>query len=180
MTIVFIIMVVGTAIYGYLNGWFTSVETMQAHINALGVWGLMGFIFIQILQVIVPIVPNQMIGATGAVIFGPFIGFICNYIGVCIGSITVFYLAKTYGNKIIEKLFSQKTMDKYKHWTEGNQFARLFAFAMICPGLPDDFLCYLAGTSNIKFRHFMIIILVGRATSQIGYSFAWNMLQGVI
>lgn len=173
--ITFFLIVIGVAVYGGLNGWFESVEALQEGIESLGIFGVVGFVFLQILQVIVPIVPNQIVGVAGVVIFGPVFGFVYNYMGVCIGSLIVFELAKNYGNRIIEKIFSQKLMDKYRNCVDSKKFTTIFGAAIICPGLPDDFLCYLAGTSKIKYKYFLIIILIGRATSQIGYSLFLNL-----
>lgn len=173
----FLVTIISLSIYGYLNGWFKSVEALQNGIDSLGFFGVFGFIIFQILQVIVPVVPNQIISIAGVLAFDIFLGFLYNYIGVFIGSYIVFFLGKKYGKILIEKIFSKKSVEKYQAFTEGTKFTKLFAFALICPGFPDDFLCYLAGTSNISFKNFSIIILIGRALSQITYSLFLEYFQ---
>ena len=48
------------------------------------------FIFLQTIQVIIPIVPGGASSALGITAFGAVNGFIYNYIGICIGSIYIF------------------------------------------------------------------------------------------
>jgi len=63
------------------------VETLQRFIVAFGIWGPIVFIILQIIQVIVPIVPGAISCVAGILIFGNMLGFVYNYIDICIGSI---------------------------------------------------------------------------------------------
>ena len=55
---------------------------------------------IQAAQVVLPILPGFLGCAVGGVMFGWFGGFLCNYIGISVGSIAAFMLAKKYGIKL--------------------------------------------------------------------------------
>jgi len=60
---------------------------------------------------------------------------------------------------------------KYDSWTsEKNRFAKLFAIAIFLPVAPDDFLCYLAGTTEMRLSKFTLIILLGKPFSIALYS----------
>ena len=66
---------------------------------------------------------------------------------------------------------------KYSSWTEqNNRFARLFALAIFFPVAPDDFLCYLAGTTSMTWRRFTAIILLGKPFSIALYSLGLTVL----
>lgn len=173
--IIILLLFAGIAIYGFYNGWFASVEALRVGIDSLGMYGIIIFILIQIVQVVIPIIPSLVVSIAGVIIYGPIFGFIYNYIGICIGSLIVFALAKSYGIKLLEKMFSQRLLEKYGKWTRGSKFTLFFAGAIACPGMPDDFLCYLAGTSKIKTAHYMMIIFIGRATTLLGYSLFLNL-----
>ena len=95
----------------------------------------------------------------GVLLFGSVKGFFCNYIGICIGSMMAFAIAKNCGRPLLPKLFSQKTIQKYEGWTNGDSpFAAWFALAIFLPVAPDDFLCYLAGTTSMSWQRFTMII----------------------
>ncbi len=68
-------------------------------------------------------------------------------------------------------MFSEKLITKYEAWTtEQNRFTKLFAIAIFLPVAPDDFLCYLAGTTNMRAWQFVLIILLGKPFSIALYS----------
>lgn len=49
-------------------------------------------------------------------------------------------------------------------------FTKLFALAIFLPFAPDDFLCYLAGTTKMKLGSFTCIILAGKPAAIALYS----------
>ena len=110
-------------------------------------------------------------------LFGPVMGFVYNYVGICIGSLLAFAVARNCGRPLLSLLFSEKLIAKYSDWTERNdRFARLFALAIFFPVAPDDFLCYLAGTTSMTWRRFTTIILLGKPLSIALYSLGLTVL----
>lgn len=170
LTIVFMI-------WCYKMGFLTDREKMQAYFAAYPVWGDLLFILIQIIQVVIPIIPGGVSTVAGVAIYGTVRGFIYNYVGICIGSIIVFLLAKRYGRDLMNRMFKEKLINKYDKWTETNQrFKKMFAFAIFFPVAPDDFLCYLAGTTTMSLKTFTIIILLGKPASIFLYSMGVDKL----
>lgn len=149
-------------IYSIKLGIFNDKNIMINYINELGLIAPIIFILLQITQVLIPIIPGSISAIVGVLSFGPILGFIYNYIGLIIGSIISYYLAKRYGINLIRKIFKESTINKYLN---KDKFTKLFLIAIILPYFPDDLLCYIAGVSNIKFKNFIIIILLGRPIS---------------
>lgn len=162
--------------YGYKTGLFTSSDKMEAFLGDAGIFAPLVFIVIQAVQVIFPILPFAIGTVAGVLVFGPFIGFIYNYIGICIGSIAAFLIAKKFGRPFLENIFSKATIDKYNKWTENKKFNLFFALAIFFPIAPDDFLCYLAGTTKMKTRFFVAVILLGKPLSLIVYSYGLDQI----
>ena len=129
------------------------------------------------MQVVGPILPGGLGCLAGVLLFGPWWGFVYNYIGICAGSLMAFAIARNCGKPLLPLLFSQKTIDKYSRWTEQqNRFTRLFALAIFFPVAPDDFLCYLAGTTNMTWRCYTAIILLGKPASIALYSLGLTVI----
>ena len=101
-------------------------------------------------------------------------GFIYNYVGLILGSVIVFYLSRKYGLNLIYKLFDEEVIDKYLGYIKTNRFNMIFFLGILIPGFPDDLLCYIAGVSNIKFRNFLFILLIGKPLSLLMYSIFIN------
>ena len=159
------------AIYGWHKGIFTSSEQLGIFLQKYAVAAPIVFILIQIIQVVFPIIPGGLGCLGGVLIFGPIKGFIYNYIGICIGSVFAFLLGRQYGRDFIRKITGEKFYDKYSTYlTKPKGFDRVFATLIFLPVAPDDFLCYLAGISEITLKKFTFIILLGKPLAIFLYS----------
>lgn len=140
---------------------FSSEENLKTFLNQCGVFAPIFFVFLQIIQVIIPLIPGGISTGVGVIIFGPLWGFVYNYVGIVIGSIIVFFIARRYGMPLIKKMFKKELIDKYIGWlNKGKKFEKLFATAIFLPVAPDDFLCYLAGVTNISTKKYIAIIVL--------------------
>lgn len=167
---------IGFILYGLYAHLFTSEIALESFLARFGILAFVVFIIFQAIQVVFPIIPGGLGLLAGVVIFGPWIGFIYNYIGICIGSIIAFLIARHYGTPVILALFSQKMQKKYMKWAESKTFPRLFAIAIFMPVAPDDFLCYLAGTTNMTLTRFSTIIVLGKPLAIAAYSYGLAFL----
>lgn len=158
-------------IYGMKTHLFSSEQVLQSFLDRFGLWAPIIFILLQAIQVVFPIIPGGIGLLGGVLVFGPLYGFIYNYIGICLGSMIAFLLSKHYGAAMMKVLFSEKLHNKYVAWADDQRFTGLFAVAIFMPIAPDDFLCYLAGTTNMKFSRFATIILLGKPLAIAAYSF---------
>ena len=171
------------ALWGWRTGVLTSQERLQAMVASFGMAGALLFTAFQAVQVVVPILPGGLGCLAGVLLFGPVWGFAYNYVGICIGSLLAVGVARNCGKPLLPLLFSEKTIQKYSRWTEEkDRFARLFALAIFLPVAPDDFLCYLAGTTEMTWRRYTAIILLGKpfaiALYSLGLTVVWNHLIG--
>ena len=176
---------VGLAVWGWQSGVLTSQEQMEALVRSCGAAGVLLFILFQTVQVVVPVLPGGLGCLAGVLLFGPLWGFVYNYVGICIGSIVVFAVSRTCGKPLLTMLFSPKLIDKYRCWTEEkDRFARLFALAIFFPVAPDDFLYYLAGTTDMTWRRYTAIILLGKPFAiglySLGLTILWRQLMPLL
>ena len=172
-----LLLCIAAAVWAWNAGLLTSQERMQAFVTSCGAAGGLLFVAFQAVQVVVPVLPGGLGCLVGVVLFGPVVGFVYNYVGICIGSLLAFAVARSCGRPLLRLLFSEKLLTKYSSWTEqNNRFARLFALAIFFPVAPDDFLCYLAGTTSMTWRRFTAIILLGKPFSIALYSLGLTVL----
>lgn len=172
-----LILTAGFMYWAWKQGILTSQENMQKFIMGFGTAAGIIFVLIQIIQVVIPVIPGGVSCVAGVIVFGAGMGFVYNYVGICIGSILVFLIAKRYGRALMVKMFDKKLIDKYESWTEKNgRFTKLFALAIFLPVAPDDFLCYLAGTTRMKLKTFTAVILLGKPLSIAAYSMGLNLI----
>ena len=96
-------------------------------------------------------------------------------------SCIAFGIARSLGRPVLYKMFPGKMIEKYLTWTElKGRFLKLFALAIFLPVAPDDFLCYLAGTTNMTWKQFVTVIFLGKPFSIALYSLGLTTLFQVI
>lgn len=164
---------IALTIYFINLGVFKDINALRGLVGNSVILGPIIFMLLQILQVVIPIIPGGISSAAGVLIFGPYLGFVYNYVGISIGSVIIFLLGRRYGKPFILSMISDKTYDKYIGWLDNqSQFEKLFALAIFLPVAPDDALCLMAGLTNISVKKFTLIILLAKPLSIFLYSMA--------
>ena len=160
---------IALTIYFINLGVFKDINALRGLVGNSVILGPIVFILLQILQVVIPIIPGGVSSAAGVLIFGPYLGFVYNYVGISIGSVIIFLL----GRPFILSMISDKTYDKYIGWLDNqSRFEKLFALAIFLPVAPDDALCLMAGLTNMTVKKFTLIILLAKPASIFLYSMA--------
>lgn len=150
---------------------FAVGGTFQAYLVKLGILAPCLFILIQIIQVVYPVIPGGLTCVLGHVVFGPFLGFIYNTVGIFIGSLISFMLARKYGAQFAKIFVSDDTYNKYIPCLDkGKYFERFLAAAFILLGFPDDFLCMVAGLGKMSLRKFTAIFLLAKPVTLYIYT----------
>ena len=113
LTIFGIVLSVALAYYTYQLGYDTILETTQEFIRNTRIFGPLIFILIQTTQVIYPIIPGGAVLIVAPLIFGNFWGFTFSFIGVTLGSIANFLLARRFGKTLVRAFVEEDTYQKY-------------------------------------------------------------------
>ena len=176
---------VAFAVFCWNSGMFHSPQLLQQTIAQAGWAGAVLFVAFQAVQVVLPVLPGGLGCLAGVLMFGPVLGFVYNYVGICAGSLAAFAIARVLGRPMLYRLFSPSTIEKYSRWTgESKRFSSLFALAIFFPVAPDDFLCYLAGTTPMPWSRFTAVILLGKpfaiALYSLGLTLVWGQVTAMI
>lgn len=158
-------------VLGWVGGHFDSADTFRQYVESFGIWGPLVLTLIQMLQVILPVLPGFLGCVVGAMLYGPIVGFLVNYIGISAGSIIAYFLARKYGVQLVNKMLA---MEKYeKHIVRINNsksYTTMLFLAILLPLAPDDFFCYFSGLIDMRPRRFITIILVAKPWCILFYS----------
>ena len=169
------------ATWAWQSGLLTSQQAMTDCIQKAGIWGPALFLLLHAVQVVIPILPGGVGCLAGVLMFGPWMGFLYNYLGICAGSMLAFLIARHFGRPVLSCLFRQEQLARYDQWMQSRQhLSRWLAAAIFFPVAPDDFLCYLAGTTTLSWKTFAAIIWLCKPFSIALYSlflvFGWTNL----
>lgn len=156
----------------------SSVQDFRQLMEGYGPTGPVILTLFQAFQVVVPVVPGYLGCAAGAISFGWFTGFMCNYIGISAGSIIAFLLSRKYGEKLVIDMFSEKQYLKWQAKVANKKSYDIFLFAAtLLPLFPDDFLCYFSGLMNMTRKRFIWIIILGKPWCILAYSIVFGLIK---
>lgn len=155
--------------WGIEAGVLSSLESLRAFIASLGAWGPVAFMVITAALVVFPVIPGGLTVIAAPVLFGPVLGIFLAYIAVCVGLLLNLTIGRYVGLGLLERMVAPHALEKYLGWTRSPGFTRIFAAAITVPVAPDDLLCYLAGTTRMRWRTAAVIILLGKPWSLMIY-----------
>ncbi len=156
---------------GFIGDHFSSVETLRDYIESYGIWAPLILLLIQALQVVLPVLPGFMGCVVGAILFGWFGGFLVNFIGISLGSIAAYWLARHYGIKLVSKMVSLKKYESYMdRMNNSKRYPVVLFLSILLPLAPDDFLCYFSGLMKMSAKKFTLIIIAAKPWCILFYS----------
>lgn len=162
----------------FFNQKFDSVESLQNYMKGFGIAAPLMLTLFQAVQVVIPVLPGYLGCAAGAIAFGSMTGFWCNYIGISLGSVIAYFLAKKYGIDIVTAMFPQKQYEKWSRRIEKSKSYDWFLFiATLLPLFPDDFLCYFSGLMKMNSKKFIWIIILGKPWCILAYSIVFGLIK---
>ena len=124
------------------------------------------FLGLQVIQVMVAILPGEVTGFVGGILFGPLWGIILSTLGLALGSWIAFNLARLVGRPLVEVFVSQETIRRYDYVLKHKGMFLAFLMFLV-PGFPKDILCYLLGLGHMRQVDFLIVSTMGRLLGTI-------------
>jgi uncharacterized membrane protein YdjX (TVP38/TMEM64 family) len=136
-------------------------QKLKGFIRSFGASSPFAYILFQILQVVIAPIPGGAIEFLGGYLFGVKVGFVYSMIGLTLGSLVAFSLARIFEKVAVEKFVSEQTRKKFDYLVE-HQGAILSFILFLIPGFPKDALCYILGLTPMHLGIFLAISTIGR------------------
>lgn len=140
---------------------FTDKDRLLNLIEEHRTYALFIFIGLQVIQVLVAILPGEVTGFVGGIVFGPLWGIIFSTVGLALGSWLAFNLAHLVGRPLIDILVRQETIKRFDYVMKHKGLFLAFLLFLI-PGFPKDILCYLLGLGHMRQVEFLAVSIAGR------------------
>ncbi len=136
-------------------------ELFREKVESFGGWAPVVFILFQISQVIFAPLPGELFGAAGGYVFGWPPALLYSTIGLTVGSLANFFLARVIGREFVERIISPAHLERFHRLMEHQGLIVSFILFII-PGFPKDYLCLFLGLTPMNWRVFLFICGVGR------------------
>jgi uncharacterized membrane protein YdjX (TVP38/TMEM64 family) len=144
-------------IYAFL----ADPQQVRAWVETLGVWGPVVIALLQMSQVLLAPIPGQAIGAVSGYLYGPWLGTLYSMIGLGLGSLILFLLARRFGRPLAFRLIGRSSMARLDDLAHRGG-ALFFFLIWLFPFTPDDLACLAAGLTPMRLRQFILLMLLGR------------------
>ena len=168
VALIFLLSVYGSQALSVLGSWgenlgklYTEKKSVAEFLTSLGYYSPIFFILLQALQVVIAVIPGELTGIVGGYVYGVSFGFIFSTLGLALGSLVAFELAKILGRPFVERFVNQKLVKKFEFLTTDTGATLCFLLFLI-PGFPKDVLCYLLGLSRMKLTTFLVLSTLAR------------------
>ena len=130
-------------------------------IFSFGAYSPLAYILLQIVQVVVAPIPGGAIEFIGGYLFGAKAGFFYSMIGLILGSLLAFGIARIFERVAVEKFVHIRTRKKFDYLI-GHEGVILSFVLFLIPGFPKDALCYILGLTPMHLGIFLVISTIGR------------------
>lgn len=151
----------------------------KEYISDNGFIGIIIFLFVQILQIVVSIIPGEMIEIAAGITFGWFLGLILCLIGVALATSLIFVVCKKLGKPYIDKLVGNGKLKLFDKLNSSTKRDTIIFIIFLIPGIPKDLLVYAAAFFDIKLSKFLLLSIPARIPSIITSTIAGQyILEG--
>ena len=140
-------------------------EKFRAWIDEKGMLGQLLFIGMQVLQVVIAMIPGEMLEVGAGYAFGAWEGTLLCMVGVAIGSTLIFLLTKRFGLKLVEAFVPREKLQELKFFKKEKRLELLIFLVFFIPGTPKDLLSYFIGLTDMKLGTWLLITAVARIPS---------------
>lgn len=153
-----------------------SSEEFQAFLETYGWRGRLILFGLQCVQVILALIPGEVIELGAGYAYGAIEGSLICMAGVALSSTLIFSLTKKFGTPLVELFISREKIHELRFINSEKKLKRLIFLLFFIPGTPKDLLTYFVGLTNIELSQFLIISLVARIPSLLSSTLCGGLL----
>ena len=151
-------------------------EKFRMWIDTHGIWGRLAMIGIMALQVVVALIPGELVEIGAGYAFGAIEGMLLCLLGTAVGSSLIYGFTKRFGVRMVESFISREKINSLKFIKDSKKRDLLVFILFFIPGTPKDILTYFIGLTPMKLRTFLLISSVARIPSVISSTVGGNAL----
>ncbi len=160
--------VAGACVYMYLHFGKSAIELVKdterfkSWIDGFGVWGVIVFVAIRILQTIFKFIPTEPIEIGAGLVWGWFGGFALCLLGNILGSVIILFMTQRIGTRILKIFHLENKLQSMRFLQDREKRNRLLFIFYLVPGTPKDTMTYFVGLTDINWIEFLILSSIAR------------------
>ena len=147
------------------------------YIRSKGFWGILVVLGLQLLQVVVAVIPGEVVEVAAGIVYGTFGGYLLCTFGVILSSSLVFYTVRRLGYDFVRKMIGEEKLHKLSFLQDAKRLEMLVFILFFIPGIPQDLLTYFVPLTDIKPVKFLAISTLARIPSILSSTYAGSTID---
>ncbi len=139
--------------------------------------GALIMIFVCAVQVIVALIPGELVEIAAGVIFGAWGGAFLCLVGTMTGSVLAILLTRKLGRRFVESLYPREKIDSLPILRDPGKRNIMTFIIFLIPGTPKDLVTYLVGLTEMSIPTYILLTAVARFPSIIISTIGGNFLS---
>lgn len=153
-------------------------DQFKEYLQSFGSWGVVVFILLQTAQVVLPAVPGEVIQFAGGYVYGIWPGTLYNVLGILLGMSIAFSLSRLIGLPLVRYLVPEEQLRRFDFIFVHHRAEIIVIILFFIPGLPKDFLTYIAGLTPVRPLPFIVFTTIARLPANIAATYMGANLIG--
>ncbi len=145
----------------------SDTDAFKAFVDKNYLLSVIAMILICAVQVVIALIPGELVEIASGYAFGTFWGAIICLAGITLGSLLAILLSRKFGRRFVESLYPREKIDSLPILREPKRRNFLVAIIFLIPGTPKDLITYAVGITDMSIPLYLIIATVARFPSII-------------
>lgn len=151
----------------FINYEFTETDSFDKLVEENYLLSVIFIILICTLQVMIALVPSEIVEIASGYAFGPWLGALYCLIGIMIGSAIVILLTRKFGRRFVESLYPREKIDSLPILRDEKKLNFLVTLFFFIPGTPKDLITYAIGLTRMRILTYILLTSAARFPSII-------------
>lgn len=159
-----------------LIAFVSDTEAFRAWIGEQGIWGRLIMVGIVFLQVVVAIIPGEVVEIAAGYAYGPIEGMLLCLAGTALSSALVYLFTRRLGMKMVEAFVPREKIESLSFLQNEKRLNLIVFILFFIPGTPKDVITYFIGLTPMKLTTFLLLSTVARIPSVISSTIGGHAL----
>ena len=151
----------------FLRTYFSDTDVIKEWIDQNYVLGFIVMVLLCALQVVIALVPGELLEIAAGYAFGSWVGTLVCIIGIMLGSIIAILLSRKFGRRLVESLYPREKIDALPILNDPKKRNVMTFLLFLIPGTPKDFFTYVIGMTEMSIPAYIALTMFSRLPSII-------------
>ena len=184
---VVLIAIIVAIMWPYIADVFTEggVERLVERVRNAGPAGVLMLIGMQLLQIIVAVIPGEVVQLAAGLMYGPFFGSLIILVGCVMSSAIVYLLVHALGAPFVQSMVPTEYLEKFRKFEKSGKLDIVVFVLFLIPAMPKDVFTYLVPLTDMKMGRFLLLSNVARipgivASTYVAHGLSEGQMVGPI